>query len=98
MMVAGSYGLYQRYMESDMESLFCLKNQSKSKGILPWTMLFNIDIRYVYYLSKFLELADTFILILKKKELIFLHWYHHSVVILLVWSWVQFDFAYGKIK
>ena len=60
---------------------------------------------YVYYLSKIPELFDTAILALKKvpihvahtrlpylymkKPIIFLHWYHHSIVILMVWSWIQ---------
>ncbi|KHN87067.1 Putative fatty acid elongation protein 4 [Toxocara canis] len=35
--------------------------------------------------SKVAELGDTFFVVMRKKPLIFLHWYHHAVV--LVYSW-----------
>uniref|UniRef100_A0A7S3DFA5 Elongation of fatty acids protein n=1 Tax=Palpitomonas bilix TaxID=652834 RepID=A0A7S3DFA5_9EUKA len=40
---------------------------------------------YVFYISKFYELLDTVLLVLKKKELIFLHVYHHAITMILVW-------------
>ncbi|RKO92310.1 ELO family, partial [Blyttiomyces helicus] len=52
---------------------------------------------YIYYLSKFYELFDTVILVLKKKPLIFLHWYHHAIVILMVWSWLQYGITYSSL-
>jgi len=42
-----------------------------------WTFLFII--------SKFPELFDTFFIVIHKKELIFLHWYHHITVLLYCW-------------
>ena len=33
---------------------------------------------YLNYLLKYYEFIDTYIIILKKKNVIFLHWYHHA--------------------
>jgi len=46
-----------------------------------WTILF--------VLSKFAELMDTFFIVVHKKPLIFLHWYHHITV--LLYCWVAFQ-------
>ena len=40
---------------------------------------------YLFALSKYYELADTLFLILKRKPVIFLHWYHHTTVLLFTW-------------
>jgi hypothetical protein len=42
-----------------------------------WTALF--------ILSKIPELIDTVFIVLRKRELIFLHWYHHVTVLLYCW-------------
>ena len=44
---------------------------------------------YVYWLSKFPELLDTAILILRKKPVIFLHVFHHAVMTLMPWLWMH---------
>eukprot|EP00934_Nitzschia_sp_Nitz4_P007957 Nitzschia sp. Nitz4//scaffold37_size175936//12371//13420//NITZ4_002024-RA/size175936-processed-gene-0.170-mRNA-1//1//CDS//3329549722//7947//frame0 len=58
---------------------FCLDPRSTygsgSTGL--WVQLF--------ILSKFPELVDTFFIIIHKKPLIFLHWYHHITVLLYCW-------------
>jgi len=43
-----------------------------------WVMLF------IY--SKIPELLDTVFIVLRKRPLIFLHWYHHVTVLLFCWS------------
>ncbi len=43
-----------------------------------WVMLF------IY--SKIPELLDTVFIVLRKKPLIFLHWYHHITVLMFCWS------------
>lgn len=39
----------------------------------------------LFVLSKFPELLDTFFIVIHKKPLIFLHWYHHITVLLYCW-------------
>jgi len=39
----------------------------------------------MFCLSKFPELIDTFFIVIHKKPLIFLHWYHHISVLLYCW-------------
>ena len=39
----------------------------------------------LFVLSKFPELIDTFFIVIHKKPLIFLHWYHHVTVLLYCW-------------
>ena len=39
----------------------------------------------LFILSKFPELGDTFFIVIHKKPLIFLHWYHHITVLLFCW-------------
>mmetsp|Transcript_25749 Transcript_25749/g.34139 ORF Transcript_25749/g.34139 Transcript_25749/m.34139 type:complete len:306 (-) Transcript_25749:373-1290(-) len=39
----------------------------------------------LFILSKFPELVDTFFIVIHKKPLIFLHWYHHITVLLYCW-------------
>eukprot|EP00605_Chrysophyceae_sp_TOSAG23-4_P002017 GSChrysophyteH1.ASY1.ANO1.2232.1 assembled CDS len=40
----------------------------------------------MFILSKIPELVDTVFLVLKKKPVIFLHWYHHITVLLYCWN------------
>ena len=40
---------------------------------------------YMFTVSKVYELGDTIFIILRKQQLIFLHWYHHVSVLIYVW-------------
>lgn len=40
---------------------------------------------YLFVMSKLIELGDTVFIILRKQQLIFLHWYHHITVFIYVW-------------
>jgi len=57
------------------------ENPMNSWGVGPtgfWVMLF--------IFSKIPELIDTVFIVLRKKPLIFLHWYHHVTVLLFCWN------------
>ena len=40
---------------------------------------------FFFLLSKFAELFDTFFIVVHKKPLLFLHWYHHIMTMLYCW-------------
>ena len=44
---------------------------------------------YVYYVSKFYELLDTVLLVLKGRPLTFLHVFHHAFVLVMCFLWLQ---------
>jgi len=46
---------------------------------------------YVFYVSKYYELLDSFFLAIRDKELSFLHVYHHFIVIPLFWIYNSYD-------
>jgi len=72
------YCLHSLYYMPTQE-LFCRSPRETylhgSTGL--WTQLFA--------LSKFPELIDTFFIVINKKKLILLHWYHHVSVLLMAW-------------
>ncbi|XP_046349903.1 very long chain fatty acid elongase 6-like [Haliotis cracherodii] len=48
------------------------------KGVTAfWSFMFTV--------SKVYELGDTIFIVLRKQQLIFLHWYHHITVLIYVW-------------
>jgi elongation of very long chain fatty acids protein 6 len=71
--------LYHNLTTMSLRDNLCVDPQisygSGSSGL--WVQLF--------VLSKFPELVDTFFIVIHKKPLIFLHWYHHITVLLYCW-------------
>jgi elongation of very long chain fatty acids protein 6 len=46
---------------------------------------------WLFVLSKLFELGDSVFVVLRKKPLIFLHWYHHAGTVIYLWYQYQFD-------
>jgi len=69
----------------DVRWMFCENPETKPNGAL-WFM------SYLYYLSKYYELLDTVLQLLKGRPPphFFLNVYHHAVVLLMAWCWVEY--------
>ncbi|KAK4523887.1 hypothetical protein GAYE_SCF00G1784 [Galdieria yellowstonensis] len=63
-------------------SVVCDREHKAMRGRLLFWM-------YLFYCSKYYELFDTVIMVLKKRPLNFLHVYHHCVVMPLFWVYMQ---------
>ena len=50
-----------------------------------------------FALSKFAELIDSYFIVLRKKKLIFLHWFHHASVLVFTWIALSGEFSVGTI-
>jgi hypothetical protein len=72
----GSIG--NRLLTRGFESSVCGHPVFMAHGPIGWAMLL-----FIY--SKLFELLDTFFLVAKKANVIFLHWYHHVTVLLYCW-------------
>ncbi|NXB76756.1 ELOV6 protein, partial [Donacobius atricapilla] len=40
---------------------------------------------YLFAMSKLVEMGDTLFIVLRKKKLIFVHWYHHLLTMIISW-------------
>jgi len=79
--VKESFLVYEKY---GSESLFCDRNSRQKEGNLYFWY-------YIFFLSKFYEFIDTFLLILLKKETTFLHCFHHFITAFLCWMGLYFE-------
>jgi hypothetical protein len=81
-MVSSFIGILLRHNFSG-EVVFCDAEQKEvNKGPLYFWV-------FIFYLSKYYEWFDTFLIISKQHKLTFLHVYHHWVTMLLVWMCLE---------
>jgi len=84
MFIGITYGSLVKIQNQGLYSLLCDLNFVGMKGqYWYWS--------YLFYLSKFYELLDTIILVLKKKPLTVLHVWHHSIMVLFGWMLIAGD-------
>ena len=76
---------YEAFLRSQKDGarwLFCEEiGRKPDGGVYFWS--------YIYYLSKYIEFVDTLFKVLKRKPLDFLHVYHHAVVALMCFNWMN---------
>ena len=68
-----------------MRWFFCERHETSASGpLFFWS--------YIYYLSKYYELFDTVLQLLKGRPPphFFLHVYHHAAVLLMAWAWLEY--------
>jgi len=83
MFLGSFYGAYLKYKQQGLwAGLVCEQEQEPMKGQLFYWC-------YIFYLSKFYEFIDSYLLVLKKKPLIFLHVFHHLVMPFVCWAGLQ---------
>jgi hypothetical protein len=70
--------LLKYYLENGMESTFCKINTTNLDAAGSRWMLFFIAMKPV-------EMLDTVFLLLRKRPVILLHWWHHITVFLFCW-------------
>jgi hypothetical protein len=74
----------RRSSHDGIEWLFCEQSNTRPDGALFFYS-------YVYMLSKYYELLDTFLQLLSGKipPNFGLHVYHHSLIMILTWIWIE---------
>jgi len=83
MFCGATYGAILKYREQGFwAGLVCEQDSQPIKGpLFYWT--------YIFYISKFYELIDTYLIVLKKKPIIFLHVWHHFVMPITCWAGLE---------
>ncbi|VDP14895.1 unnamed protein product [Soboliphyme baturini] len=84
--VIGSIRLFPEFYHTVMElgfwKSYCFVGTFYKGKYSYWVTLFHF--------SKLLELGDSVFLVLRKRSILFVHWYHHATV--LVYSWFSYHY------
>ncbi|MBX9770214.1 MAG: elongation of very long chain fatty acids protein [Candidatus Obscuribacterales bacterium] len=70
--------LADKWLTAGTEVMLCDSQYTSSQGRVVWWY-------YLFYLSKYYEFMDTVFLIIKRKNVIFLHRYHHFITVLFAY-------------
>ena len=83
-MCAGAIGEIRRRVADEGVAWFFCESQDPPPRLYAWA--------YAYYLSKYYELLDTVLQLFKGRPPphFFLHVYHHAVVLLMAWNWLEY--------
>ena len=89
--IMGSFRLGQEFLELYANGgMYRLSCQNATDSIRAfWT--------FAFCLSKIAELGDTVFLVLRKRPVIFLHWYHHVTVLMFTWNACAQAAAFGRL-
>ena len=81
--IAGSYSMVPEILwvlsRDGFHAAACDNSFSQDSSVLFWSWLF--------VWSKVLEFGDTAFIILRKQKLSFLHWYHHAMTVICVFTY-----------
>jgi len=90
MFLGVSIEILRKLKNDGLFGLYCSRNHMNSQGPIYFWL-------YIYYLSKYYELLDTLFIVLKKKPITFLHVFHHSTVVAMVWLWIDENLIYASL-
>jgi len=79
--------MYRSFMENGLSGMVCGLWCYQMPHHLSWVLLFNM--------SKIAEFFDTILLVLRKREVIFMHWYHHLITYCFCWYMNQWGHFYN---
>lgn len=90
MFVGAAVAMVAKYRAGGVRPLFCSTLPEDYAGAaVYWT--------WMYYVSKFYELLDTVLLVLRKRPTPFLHVYHHSIVLFMCHVWLTSRLEFGSM-
>jgi elongation of very long chain fatty acids protein 6 len=80
----------RRYLEVGLFETLCGDYLTKQPDVVMYWC-------YMFAKSKYIELFDTLWMLLNKKPVPFLHWWHHITVLLFTWYAMYWSFSVGIV-
>ncbi|EME26326.1 GNS1/SUR4 membrane family protein [Galdieria sulphuraria] len=97
MFVGITKALKDTWSKDGWKAIYCPYSTMTEASLFSFSSPSIISWLYIFHLSKFYELLDTFILICRGKQLTFLHVWHHASVLLETWAWVRFGLTFASL-